>query len=106
MPSSKFETKTKQDEEVNIMWRLNFLEISRPCQCQHRVCMKRGDIQGLREDLMGVHVYDFEDLVMSGSKKRCDPTFLARKLSIIQSRDSATISPSILEHRLKNTVPF
>ena len=41
---------------------------------------------------------------MSGSTKRCDPPFLARKLTIIQWRDSATISPSILENRLKNMV--
>ena len=67
---------------------------------------KGATFKGCARTWWGFTFMIFEDLVMSGSTKRCDPTFLARKLTIIQWRDSATISPLILEHRLKNTVQF
>ena len=54
--------------------------------------MKRGELQGLREDLMGFtfiassFVFSMiEDLLISGSATRCDPTFLVKKLTIIHN---------------------
>ena len=71
--------------------------------------MKRGELQGLREDLMGFtfiassFVFSMiEDLLISGSATHCDPTFLVKKLTIIHNEK--TWQPN-LEHRLKNAVP-
>ena len=65
--------------------------------------MKRGELQGLREDLMGFmfiassFVFSMiEDLLIRGSATRCDLTFLVK--------NEKTWQPN-LEHRLKNAVP-